>query len=464
MKKKRFKLLLINPLNLRRIGLIRDRESIYPPMSLGIIAALTPPGWDVEILDENFERFEYKEADLVGFTALTSSIYRAFELAAIYRGNKVPTVIGGIHASMLPDEALQYVDTVVKGEAESIWPKVIEDFENNRLESMYEGKLLPMVESPKPRIDLYNPGYAFGSIQTTRGCPNLCDFCSVHTFNGRAYRPRPVQDVIDEYSKIPQKRVYFVDDNLIGYSKKSAQRIIEICKGIIDRGIKKDWFCSASMNIGQNEEVLEYMAKAGCRMIFLGIESELIKQLQAANKSTNIRIGIDNFQKIYDAIHKHHIAVLGAFIFGLDTDTADSIRKRTDYILSADIDAMQTTILTPLPGTLLYNRFKKEGRLLFTNYPKDWQRYSFAEVVYKPKLMEADEFESVVKESWTRLYDDKTLKRKIIKTLKATRNPTAATWAYASNLQYHNLTFEGERQRIDIRDIFNQLIIPIHEK
>lgn len=464
MTKKKYKLLLINPLNTRRIGLTRDKEAIYPPMSLGIIAALTPPDWEIEIHDENFEKFRYKEADLVGITALTSSIYRAYELSNIYRQNKVPTVIGGIHASMLPEEALKYTNTVVKGEAESIWPQIILDFEKGQLQSLYEGKLLPMLESPKPRIDLYNPGYAFGSIQTTRGCPMLCDFCSVHTFNGRAYRPRPVEDVLNELERIPQKRVYFVDDNLTGYSKKSAERIIKICKGIIDRGIEKDWFCSASMNIGENEEVLHYMAKAGCRMIFLGIESEVIDQLQEANKRTNLRIGTDNFQKIYDALHRHKIAVLGAFIFGLDTDTADSIRKRTDYILQAGIDAIQTTILTPLPGTSLYNRMKAEDRLLYTDFPRDWERYSFAEVVHKPKSMEANEFEAVVKESWERLYDRENLKRNLLKTLKATRSPVAATWAYASNIQYHNMMFEGERDRIDIRDIFNQFDIPFKEK
>ena len=464
MTKKRYKLLLINPLNMRRIGLIRDRESIYPPMSLGIIAALTPEHWEVEILDENFERFQYKEADLVGFTALTSSIYRAYELSALYRKNNIPTVIGGIHASMLPEEAMQHVDTVVKGEAESIWTQIIEDFEIGQLKKMYSGKLLPLVKSPKPRIDLYNPGYAFGSIQTTRGCPMLCDFCSVHTFNGRAYRPRPVEEVIDEYARIPQQRVYFVDDNLIGYSKKSADRIVEICKGIIDRGIKKDWFCSASMNIGENEEVLHYMAKAGCRMIFLGIESESIDQLEETHKNTNLRIGTDNFQKIYDAIHRHNIAVLGAFIFGLDTDTPETIRRRTDYILNSDIDAIQTTILTPLPGTPLFSRLHEENRLLFTDYPKDWERYSFAEPVHKPKLMEFEEYETVVRESWERLYDLQSLKRRILKTLKLTRNSVAATWAYASNLQYHNLTFEGVRERADIKDIFKEFSIPVKKK
>lgn len=192
-------------------------------------------------------------------------------------------------------------------------------------------------------------------------------------------------------------------------------------------------------------------------MVFLGIESELIDQLEESNKKTNIKIGIDNFTRVYDTIHKYGIAVLGAFIFGLDADTPEKIMNRANYILNSGVDAMQTTILTPLPGTLLYKRFKAEGRLPYMDYPADWEKYSFAEVVFKPRLMEMDEFYNAVKEAWAKMYEEKTLKRKLMKTLKATRSPVAATWAYTSNIQYHNLMFENERKRLDVRDIFHQV-------
>jgi len=442
MQRKRFKLLLINPLSTKRIGLISVQESIYPPMSLGIIAALTPDNWDIEILDENFERFEFKEADFVGLTALTSQVSRAYEISKIYKDKGIPTVMGGIHVSVMPDEALEFADTVVIGEAESVWENIIKDFENTSLKNKYHGELKPLVNSPQPRIDLYNPGYAFGSIQTTRGCPMSCDFCSVHTFNGKQYRPRSVADVVDEFEKIPQNNVYFVDDNFIGYSKKSTQRVIDICKEIIKRGIKKDWFCAASMNIAEHDEVLEYASKAGCRMIFLGIESELIDQLEATNKKLNLKIGINNFSKVYAKLHEYEIAVLGAFIYGLDSDTPETISNRTDYIIKSDIDTMQASILTPLPGTPLFNRMLKDGRLLYTNFPEDWSRYDFVEVVYKPKLMSAETLSSEVKSAWRRLYDEKHLKRKFINALKSTKNPLTATWSYNSNIHYHNMACE----------------------
>lgn len=448
MSNKKYKLLLINPLSTKRSGFSTDQKLISPPMSLGIIAALTPEHWDIELLDENFDRFEYRKADLVGITALTSQVTRAYEIASIYTKKNIPTVMGGIHVSMMQEEALGYADTVVVGEAESIWGNVIKDFENKSLKRIYKGELKPMVDSPQPRIDLYHSGYEFGNVQTTRGCPMSCDFCSVHSFNGKQYRPRLVKDVVDEFEKIPQDKVFIIDDNFIGYSKKSAERVVEICKEIISRGIKKDWYCAASMNIVDHHEALKYAAEAGCRMIFLGIESELIDQLEWANKKTNVKIGLDNFSKVYDIIHEYGIAVIGAFIFGLDTDTPETIANRTKYMLDSDIDAMQATILTPLPGTPLFARMQNEKRLIYDNFPEDWFHYDYAEVVYKPLLMTAAKLSKSMDLAWKILYDEKRLKRKFITALKLTRNPISATWAYNSNHHYQKLVFELKKDKL----------------
>lgn len=157
---------------------------------MAIIAGLTPNNWQVKILDENFDSFEFEDSDLVGFTAFTSTAPRAYELAAIYKERNIITIMGGIHASMLPDEAMQYVDAVVIGEAESIWAKVIYDFENNTLQKKYIGELCELGGKPIPRHDLLSKEYLFSAIQTTRGCPMQCDFCSVSTFNGSLYRDR----------------------------------------------------------------------------------------------------------------------------------------------------------------------------------------------------------------------------------------------------------------------------------
>jgi radical SAM superfamily enzyme YgiQ (UPF0313 family) len=451
---KRKRLLLINPLSTMREGLILHSHVIYPPIGLGIVAALTPPDWEVEILDENFGRFEYQEADLVGLTALTSSASRAYEIAAIYRDKGTKTVIGGIHASMVPEEAQQLVDAVVVGEVEGVWAKLISDFEAGKLQKVYHADLLPFENAVSPRRDLFRPEYQFASIQTTRGCPMKCDFCSVHTFNGSKYRVRPVEEVLDELETIPHEKIYFVDDNLIGYGKKAQQRAIDLFKGMIERGIKKQWFCSASMNFSESEEVLELAAKAGCVMVLLGIESERIDQLEETNKKMNAKIGIDHYDEVFKKIHKYGISVLGAFIYGLESDTPETMLHRTEYINSADIDAVQATILTPLPGTALFNRMKDDGKIIFNDFPHDWQKYDFVEIVFRHKNMGHEEFMKEVRKNWDLLYNDDILKRKFLRTLKQTRSTLAAIWSYGSNLQYYNMVYEGQRPKKFIEDIF----------
>jgi radical SAM superfamily enzyme YgiQ (UPF0313 family) len=448
------KLLLINPLSTNREGLILHSHVIYPPIGLGIVATLTPDHWEVELIDENFDRFEYREADLVAFTALTSSVTRAYELAAIYREKGIPTVLGGIHASMVPEEAMKYVDVVVTGEVESVWGKVISDFEQDSLEKIYKGELLPFKNAVYPARHLFHKKYEFASIQTTRGCPMKCEFCSVHQFNGSKYRERPVEEVLDELETIKHEKIYFVDDNLIGYGKRSEQRTIDLLQGMIDRGIKKQWFCSASMNFADNEHVLELAAKAGCVMVLLGIESERIDQLEETNKRMNIKIGIDHYDDVFKKIHKYGISVLGAFIYGLESDTPETMAHRTEYINNADIDAVQATVLTPLPGTGMYNRMQAEGMITHCNYPEDWQKYDFAEIVFDHKMMDRDEFRKEVRKNWDALYNDRILKKKFLRTLKQTKSALAAVWSYGSNLQYHNMVYEGERKRKNIEDIF----------
>lgn len=453
-KRKKRKLLLINPLSTNRQGLILHSHVIYPPIGLGIVATLTPAHWEVELLDENFDRFEYREADLVAFTALTSSVTRAYELAQIYREKGIPTVLGGIHASMMPEEAGNFVDVVVTGEVESVWAKLIHDFEKGKMENIYRGELLPYENAVYPARHLFHEKYQFASIQTTRGCPMKCDFCSVHQFNGSKYRERPVEEVLDELETIEHEKIYIVDDNLIGYGKISEKRTIALLQGMIDRGIKKQWFCSASMNFANNEHVLELAAKAGCVMVLLGIESERIDQLEETNKKLNIKIGIDHYDEVFKKIHKYGISVLGAFIYGLESDTPETMARRTEYINNADIDAVQATVLTPLPGTGLYNRMKEAGRLRYNNYPGDWQKYDFVEIVFEHKNMSGEVFMKEVRRNWDALYNDHILKKKFLRTLKQTKSALAAIWSYGSNLQYHNMVYEGERKLKNIEDIF----------
>jgi radical SAM superfamily enzyme YgiQ (UPF0313 family) len=457
MENRKKKLLLINPLHPYKRDALFDTSTISPPLGLGIIAGLTPDDWEIEIHDENFEVFQYKAADFVGITALTSAAYRAYEIAALYRERGIKTVLGGIHVSMRPEEALKYADSIVVGEAEGVWAQVLADFEKNDLKRQYHGDLLSLENAPIPRRDLFHPGYSYANIQTTRGCPMNCDFCSVHTFNGNHYRQRPVEDVLDELESIKADHLFFVDDNLIGYSKSSAQRAVSLFKGMIERGIKMDWYCQASLNIADNEEVLKYAAASGCKMILIGIESEKVEQLKETNKKMNLKIGVDHYEEAFAKIHAHGIGVLGALVFGLDSDTPEDLINRANYAINSGIDAMQATIITPLPGTRLFDRLDKENRLLFTSFPEDWKHYHFLEVIHKPKLMSPDELMDTMHVCWEKMWNEKTLYRKMLKTLKATKSAKAAAWALTSNMERHNTAFGSKRAPLDINKMLGGL-------
>ncbi len=220
------RLYLINPSN-PLVSIIKVKESrwnryrVWKPLSLMVLAGVTPPEWEVSILDENLGIPDYEalpRPDLVGITAFTSQANRAYEVAGHFRRLGIPVVMGGIHATMCPDEVLERTDSVVTGEAEAIWPQVLDDARQGNLKPRYDGGFPDMNDIPAARHDLLPSAYAFGAIQTTRGCPLNCSFCSVTAFNGAHYRQRPIPDVVREFQSIPEKHVLIVDDNLIGTS------------------------------------------------------------------------------------------------------------------------------------------------------------------------------------------------------------------------------------------------------
>lgn len=432
-------LLLVYPANPLRKGFLSNRDTKYQPLSLGIIAALTPPHWKVKLIDENFRSFKYYPADLVGITAFSSTATRAYEIAQIYKKQGIPTVIGGIHASMMPEEALQFVDTVVVGEAESVWAKVISDFEAGHIQRLYRGELLEMIHSPKPRRDLFHPAYVFASIQTTRGCPFDCSFCSVSAFNGRKYRMRPIEEVLDELEEIPQNNVFFLDDNIVGITKEHQERAIELFRKIIERRIKKNWISQASINLADNSEVLKWAARSGCRMMFIGVESEIEDGLLESNKRINLKYGVSSYEKVFQKVNKYGIAVIAGFMFGWDSDTTHKIQQRVEYIRHSQADSIQTSIVTALPGTRLYKKLLDENRITLKNYPDDWQRYDYWELVHRLPLMSKQEFEAEMQRVYQRIYEPGFLRRKFYRSSWKLRSVITAYWSYMSNWNYRNM-------------------------
>ncbi|MEI6435957.1 MAG: radical SAM protein [Bacteroidota bacterium] len=441
---KRKTLLLINPANQLRQGFIVNRITRNQPLSLGIIAALTPSDWKIKIIDENFRPFRFYEADLVGITAFTSAAPRAYQLASIYRERGIKTVMGGIHASMLPQESLQFVDSVVQGEAEPIWEQVIRDFEQGKLQRLYKSSFAREIRQPKPRRDLFHPGYVSASIQTTRGCPMNCSFCSVSAFNGQHYRFRPVEDILDELEEIPQKYVFFIDDNIIGQSRESKERARRLFEGIIRRGINKYWLSQSSINFADDEDLLTLAHRSGCRMIFLGIESESEDQLKEANKKLNLSRGTDSYKEVFRKIQRNGIGVIAGLIFGWDSDTPETISKRARFAVNCGADSFQISVLTPLPGTTLFEKIASENRLLYTNFPTDWQRYDYFEPTIHHPAMQTEQLYRLIEKAKRKIFAPLQILKTGVKTLIRTRSYSAALMLVLNYWHYRNIFLKGK--------------------
>jgi radical SAM superfamily enzyme YgiQ (UPF0313 family) len=384
------KLLLINPVG-QKSGFLLSKFSTHSPLSLAYVAAVTPSNWEVKIWDENFTPFEFEEADLVGITAFTSNINRAYEISRIYQDKKIKVIFGGIHASMLPEEALQYGDSVVVGEVEGIWEKVIRDFENNSLQPKYKGPQLDLsVSRTQPRRDLIHKDYLWNSVQTSRGCPFNCHFCSVSNYLGREYRQRQPKDILNELDQIPGEFISFLDDNLIGYSPESRKRAWTLFEGMIKRGYKKKWWMQTSINAAEDEPLLELAAQAGCSFALVGFETTSPEMLKGMKKGINLKIGTDNYKKVVDTFHKYRIGVFGSFILGNDFESPVYYKKLARDLVHSGVDIVQLSIMTPLPGTNLMEQLEKEGRLSYTDFPKDWEKYRFSHVVHEPRGVKKD--------------------------------------------------------------------------
>jgi radical SAM superfamily enzyme YgiQ (UPF0313 family) len=383
---------------------IRLAKTLFPPLGLLAVAAATPDDYDVAILDEANHPLRYDErADLVALTANTASAPRAYEIAAGFRRRGVPVVMGGIHATAVPEEALRCVDAVGVGEAEGFWPRMLADFARGKLEPIYRNQDYPSLDNLNfPRRDLLRRKdyFLWNTLQTSRGCPFRCSFCSVHKFFGGRYRMRPVAQVLEEMRQLPADGpVIFVDDNIFG-DRARAQELME---GLLPLG--RYWFSQASMDKLQDEDFLRLASRAGCRMLFVGFESLSDENLADVNKRFNHPKQIE---ETVQRLHRAGIAVLGAFIVGLDYDDITVFDRIVSLAEQAKLDAIQIAIRIPIPGT------DDAERLADRIFDPDYSRRDGSHVVFRhPRISPPALLEQRLQEAYARLYGSRSIKLRL---------------------------------------------------
>ncbi|MHB8882436.1 MAG: B12-binding domain-containing radical SAM protein [Thermodesulfovibrionales bacterium] len=380
-----------------KIKLIAPREQREDTLSspfrlkrvnLPLLAALTPPEHNVTLVDEAFAPDDTdQDVDLVGITVMTDVVPRAYDIADGYRRRGVKVVMGGIHPTVLPEEALAHADAVVVGEAEGLWPQLLSDVAAETMQRLYRAtKMTDIAGLPKPRRDLF-PGTMDKSyipvpvgIETSRGCPNDCEFCSISRTLGSQYRVRPVPEVIAEIEAVASPYIFFVDDALALNRTAAKKLFTEMIP------LKRLWLGQGTVSLAEDVELLKLMKRSGCLGLLIGFESVQKAAQDEVRKIRNLRI---DFHEAMRRFHAEGFGILGAFVLGFDHENRDVFDQTLEFIMKSCIDCAELRILTPYPGTRLYDRLLSEGRLFEQNW---WLRgYPPDTLLYQPRGMTADE-------------------------------------------------------------------------
>jgi radical SAM superfamily enzyme YgiQ (UPF0313 family) len=408
----RMKIALISPkgpLYRHRGGIFR-KSLRYQPLTLTTLAALVPPELNaqVSVYDEGIgEVPEQLAADLIGMTVITGTARRAYELAARFRAQGRVVVLGGPHVTLMPQEAVQHADAIVVGYAEDAWPQLLRDFAQGALKREYRQATdfsLDRPDMPFARRELFD-GRSFltqAVFEATRSCGHDCEFCVAPSAWGRKQFQKPVSWVTEDIRRVGQKRVLFVDLNLV--SDKTYAR--ELFTALIP--LKVRWFGLSTVLIAHDRELMELMARSGCRGLLLGLETITPGSLQDAKKRFNDSV---DYRQLIADLHDLGIAMQGCFVFGLDHDTLDVFETTAAFAIDAGIDLPRFAVLTPFPGTPLHTRLAEQGRLL----TRDWELYDGQHVVFQPLHMSPQQLAAGHERTWKKVYRYSAIARRLWK-------------------------------------------------
>jgi radical SAM superfamily enzyme YgiQ (UPF0313 family) len=376
---------LINPktdsLTTRPIYLNR---ALYSPLAglLAVAASIPRDQYEVVLTDENIETIDFDlKADLVGISAMTSYVNRGYEIADRFRAQGVPVVMGGVHPSFMPQEALKHCDAVVIGEVELVIDRLLDDLAQGSMRGTYKSETLhPMIGMPMPRYDLLKKHRYVNRtfVQTSRGCHQGCTFCAEPLMNGLKFRYRPVDEVIHEMENCGSRTISINDADFFG----TPERPKEVMRALKGRGIH--WQAGVTSKLAQDDRMLELAAESGCTMLSIGFESISRATLKSVHKHVNRP---ETFAALVEKVHSYGIMVFGLFMFGFDGDDRSVFDETVNFNIEAGYDACAFSALTPYPGTLTWYEMKKADRIVSF----DWTMYDQGHVVYRPAQMSADD-------------------------------------------------------------------------
>jgi len=433
------KMLLIQPSQYLGDGsLIKQRKLYLPGLVFPLLAAMAPPNWEFEVKIEIIEEIDFdSDADIIGIGAMGHSIFRAFDIAREFRKRGKIVVMGGYMVSMVPDLALQNVDSVIVGDAELSFPKLLSDFEGKgKLDRIYDYPIDNLHELPVPRYELLTEKKIGDMlpVQAARGCNHSCSFCSIACLYKGRYLSRPVDEVIRDIEKIKSlgySKFYMIDDNIVS----NPNYLEELCKNLIP--LKMKWSTQCTMNLARNRSLLNLVARSGCEILSLGVETVTQEGLDKLDKKW---LRVDDHYRLLEEFRKAGIMVSAEFMIGTDSDTEESLKATYDLISRSKIPLLRIYYLTPVPGTQLFNEYKKTDRLRH----EDYTHYRTCECVHYPAKISPEKLEEMYRWLNRKVFSLPGIISRTLLNQQFLKFPILHIFAFFVNLHYRSYVKKGE--------------------